>query len=222
MTPTCATTTPRSSPGLIEQSHPAGLMTAYNAINGTPVAANTYTVNTLARDTYGFRGYVTSDCGGIKTTYANPPAGHDWAPPGFTTDSGDATAIWTNTATGAKISGGWPGGAGVLRCGAGTVRFELLRQENKLQYIQAAINAGVLSVGVIDQALVNCSPMRIADGRVRPGRAGRLHQDHQGADPEPGAPGAGRAVAEQSLVLLKNDTLAGNRPAAAAGRPDAS
>ena len=43
---------------LIQNDHVAGLMTSYNAINGTPGAVNTYTVNDLAQRTYGFSGYI--------------------------------------------------------------------------------------------------------------------------------------------------------------------
>jgi len=71
---------------LIEKSHVAGLMTSYNAINGTPSAANTYTTNQIAQRTYGFGGYITSDCGAVGTTYQSFPTGHDWAPPGWSTD----------------------------------------------------------------------------------------------------------------------------------------
>src|SRR5450756_469189 len=45
---------------LIENSHVSGLMTSYNAINGTPAPADTYTVNQLAQRTYDFSGYITS------------------------------------------------------------------------------------------------------------------------------------------------------------------
>ena len=92
-------------------------MTSYNAINGTPAVADTYTVNQLAQRTYGFDGYITSDCGAIGTTYQNPPGGHDWAPPGWTTDNQGSNSTWTNTATGAKVSGVAGGQAYALRAG---------------------------------------------------------------------------------------------------------
>lgn len=39
---------------LVEDSHVAGLMTSYNAINGTPSPADTYTTDALAQRTWGF------------------------------------------------------------------------------------------------------------------------------------------------------------------------
>ena len=47
-------------------------MTSYNAINGTPSLADTYTANQLAQRTYGFDGYITSDCGAVGTTTRLP------------------------------------------------------------------------------------------------------------------------------------------------------
>lgn len=41
------------------------LMGAYNAINGVPCCANHFLLTDLLREQWGFRGYVTSDCGAI-------------------------------------------------------------------------------------------------------------------------------------------------------------
>ena len=41
------------------------IMTAYNAVNGTPVSASKFLVDTIARRTYGLDGYITGDCGAI-------------------------------------------------------------------------------------------------------------------------------------------------------------
>lgn len=41
------------------------IMTAYNAVNGIPVSASRFLVDTIARKTYGLEGYVTGDCGAI-------------------------------------------------------------------------------------------------------------------------------------------------------------
>ena len=40
-------------------------MTAYSAVNGIPVSASKFLVDTIARKTYGMDGYVTGDCGAI-------------------------------------------------------------------------------------------------------------------------------------------------------------
>ena len=40
-------------------------MTAYGAVNGVPMSASRFLVDTIARKTYGMEGYVTGDCGAI-------------------------------------------------------------------------------------------------------------------------------------------------------------
>jgi hypothetical protein len=81
---------------LTEDSHVSGVMTSLNAINGTPAMVDTYTDNQVAQRTYGFDGYTTSDCA-LSNVYRTAPNGHNWAPPGWTTDGQDQGATWTKT-----------------------------------------------------------------------------------------------------------------------------
>src|SRR5450830_655946 len=120
---------------LIENSHVAGLMTSYNAINGTPAPADTYTVNQLAQRTYGFSGYITSDCGAVGDIYSS----HNWAPPGWITDGKGGNATWTNIATGATVSGAAGGQAMALRAGTD---LNCTGDEATLANIEAAIAVG--------------------------------------------------------------------------------
>jgi beta-glucosidase len=64
---------------IIQQSHPGSIMSAYNEVNGTPSAADVQLIDTLARETFGFTGYFTSDCDAIYEIVA----GHHWQPPGY-------------------------------------------------------------------------------------------------------------------------------------------
>jgi beta-glucosidase len=50
---------------LIKEDNLPSIMTAYSAINGVPVSASKYLVDTIARKTYGLDGYITGDCGAI-------------------------------------------------------------------------------------------------------------------------------------------------------------
>lgn len=54
---------------LIEKVNLPSIMTAYNAVNGTPVSASGFLVDTIARKTYGLNGYVTGDCGAISDIF---------------------------------------------------------------------------------------------------------------------------------------------------------
>jgi beta-glucosidase len=66
---------------IIAQSHPGSIMSAYNEINGTPGPANVQLMQELARETFGFTGYFTSDCDAVYIMQA----GHHWVPPNSTT-----------------------------------------------------------------------------------------------------------------------------------------
>ena len=44
----------------------SGMMCSYNAVNGTPSCANERIMNGFARESWGFEGYITSDCAAVK------------------------------------------------------------------------------------------------------------------------------------------------------------
>ncbi len=64
---------------IIQQSHPGSIMSAYNSVNDIPSPANVHLNDTLARQTFGFGGYLTSDCDAVYEIYH----GHHWQPPGY-------------------------------------------------------------------------------------------------------------------------------------------
>jgi beta-glucosidase len=64
---------------IIQQSHPGSIMSAYNSVNNIPSPANIHLIDTLARQTFGFGGYFTSDCDAVYEIYH----GHHWQPPGY-------------------------------------------------------------------------------------------------------------------------------------------
>ena len=64
---------------IIQQSHPGSIMSAYNSVNNIPAPANVHLNDTLARQTFGFGGYFTSDCDAVYEIYH----GHHWQPPGY-------------------------------------------------------------------------------------------------------------------------------------------
>lgn len=121
---------------IIENAHAAGVMSSYNSINGVPAVTNNLTLNVLLRRTFGFVGYVTSDCGAVGTIYRsddpnNPLAaspstsalatsGHDWTPAGWMSNHGDQAALWTKDGSPlTTISGRAGAEAWSLRTGTG-------------------------------------------------------------------------------------------------------
>ncbi len=64
---------------IVKKTDVQSLMTAYSHVNGVPAALNVYILDTLLRQTWGFSGYVVSDCDAVSTIarhqYINPFTG---------------------------------------------------------------------------------------------------------------------------------------------------
>ncbi|WP_211268897.1 glycoside hydrolase family 3 C-terminal domain-containing protein [Actinoplanes subtropicus] len=191
--------------GLIADANVSGLMTSYNAINGTPAPADTYTANLLAQRTYGFTGYTTSDCGAVGDIYL--PSSHNWAPPGWTTTSTGGQTTWANATTGQRVSG--PAGAQAYALRAGT-QLNCTGGEYTLENIQEAIEAGVLSEGVLDNALVHVFTVRMRTGEFDPPAQVPYTRITKDVIESPQHQQLATEVADNSLVLLKNDTVPGS------------
>jgi beta-glucosidase len=185
---------------LIEDSHVAGLMTSYNAINGTPSPADTYTADAIARRSYGFDGYVTSDCGAVSDIWN--PGSHNWAPPGWTTATSGGRTVWTQTATGKQVPGPAGGQAYALRAGTDV---NCTGDDATLSNIQAAIQSGVLSEGIVDQALVHLFTVRMRTGEFDPPSKVPYTKITKDQIESPAHQALARTVADNSIVLLKND-----------------
>ncbi|HLP06521.1 MAG TPA: glycoside hydrolase family 3 C-terminal domain-containing protein [Opitutaceae bacterium] len=54
---------------LVREAKVAGVMSAYNAINGVPASASHFLLTELLRQRWGFDGYVVSDCDAIRDIY---------------------------------------------------------------------------------------------------------------------------------------------------------
>ena len=185
---------------LIEDAGVSGLMTSYNAINGTPSPADTYTTDAIARRAYGFDGYVTSDCGAVGDVWN--PGSHNWAPPGWTTSTVGGRTVWTQTSTGKQVPGPAGGQAYALRAGTD---INCTGDEATLSNIQAAIQAGVLSEGIVDQALLHLFTLRMRTGEFDPPSKIAYTKITKDQIESPAHQALARSVAANSLVLLKNE-----------------
>ncbi|ACU73743.1 glycoside hydrolase family 3 domain protein [Catenulispora acidiphila DSM 44928] len=190
---------------LVEDSHVAGLMTSYNAINGTPSPADTYTTDALAQRTWGFDGYITSDCGAVGDVTAS--SSHDWAPPGWTVSVVNGTSTWTNTATGVQVPADAGGQAYALRAGTDA---NCTGGDATLGNIEAAIKAEILSEGVIDHALVQLFTVRMQTGEFDPANKVAYTRITKAQIQSPEHQALAEKVAANSLVLLKNDPMPGS------------
>jgi beta-glucosidase len=64
-------------------AHPAGVMCAYNRINGDYACENDFTLNKVLKRDWGFKGFVLSDWEGTHSTVKAALAGLDMEQPGF-------------------------------------------------------------------------------------------------------------------------------------------
>ncbi|HEX4309153.1 MAG TPA: glycoside hydrolase family 3 C-terminal domain-containing protein [Acidobacteriaceae bacterium] len=76
----------------ITEAHADSIMCAYNAIDGVPACANTMLLRHHLYDDWGFRGFVTSDCGAISDFYSQN--GHHYSP-----DDAHASAVAVKAGT---------------------------------------------------------------------------------------------------------------------------
>jgi beta-glucosidase-like glycosyl hydrolase len=185
---------------LVQNAHVSGVMTSYNAINGTPAPADTYTVDELLQATYGFGGYTTSDCGAVGDVYSS--GAHNWAPPGWTTNG----TTWTNSSTGRQVPAAAGGQAFALRAGT---QLNCAGGELTPQNIDAAISLGLLSPGVIDGALTKLFTVRMETGEFDPASQVAYTRITKDQIESPAHQALAEKVAAQDLVLLQNDDVAG-------------
>ena len=61
---------------LIEDENLPSIMSSYNAVNHIPTTAGNFYIDTLARRTYGMKGYVTGDCSAVQDLFD----GHYYVP----------------------------------------------------------------------------------------------------------------------------------------------
>lgn len=54
---------------LIEKDKLTSIMSSYNAVNGVPTSASKLYLDSIARRTYGLKGYITGDCASIEDIY---------------------------------------------------------------------------------------------------------------------------------------------------------
>ncbi len=194
---------------IIAQSHPGSIMSSYNEVNGIPSPANVQLSQELARETFGFGGYFTSDCDAVYIMQA----GHDWVPPNSSTPVNQYTrSAYANSA------------GEDLDCNAGyhdsydygnTIPTALSQQIQTL--------TDTYNIGDVDTSVVRLFTARIETGefdaesevpwvaraRAELGGTTWVNSDANHAITEtPQRLEQAQRSADQSLVLLKNSPVA--------------
>jgi beta-glucosidase len=170
----------------IVEGKAGSIMCAYNAINGEPACANQYLLQDQLRGKWGFQGYVVSDCDAVRDVAAN----HRYRP---------------TQAQGAAIS--------VIRgmdneCVTFTSRFG---EPVEKAYIDA-VQQGYLPENTLDTSLIRLFTARIKLGMFDPpDMVPYTKIDEKELDSAEHRAQA-RKLADESMVLLKNDGLLPLKP----------
>jgi beta-glucosidase len=162
------------------------VMCAYNAINGQPACANQYLLQDQLRGKWGFEGYVVSDCDAVRDVAAN----HRYR---------------STQAQGAAIS--------VIRgmdneCVTFTSRFG---EPVEKAYIDA-VQQGYLPESTLDTALIRLFTARIKLGMFDPPDMVPYTKIDEKELDSAEHRGLARKLANESMVLLKNDGVLPLKP----------
>lgn len=157
------------------------LMCAYNAVDGLPSCASSPLLTKKLRESWGFKGFVVSDCGAIADIYT--PHAH-----GLVKTPEQAVAVAIKAGTDLICDFGDQGTADPKT----TVR---------------AVNSGLLSESELDTALVRLFEARFKLGLLNSPN-NRPFKEISAKDYDtPEHRALAKKVAEESLVLLKNNGL---------------
>jgi beta-glucosidase len=159
-------------------------MCSFNAINGVPGCGNSYLMNDVLKNQWGFDGFVESDWAAVEEMRSCPPK---------TPDAEDC---------GHGVAGDGPSAAALaLNSGMDSEMTDTLLRDYGQQ---------LLSSGAISMKRLNDAVRRILRVKFRAGLFDHPFSPYQPADAEaqmlkPDAVAAAREAAEKSMVLLKND-----------------
>ncbi len=176
----------RAFKGVIQNTGVHSVMSSYNRVNEIPSAANEYLLTTLLRRTFGFTGYVTSDCGSIGNVIND----HKYQPAGWDkpVDGAGATAVCITAGNDLECGGVFKGNA------------------------VAAVQRGLMTEDDIDVALVRMFTARMETGEFDPAEMVPYRSEEYSWDNQISADdhtAVALQSAEEAVTLLKNEPAAG-------------
>jgi beta-glucosidase len=163
----------------IVQGRAGSIMCAYNGINGQPACANEFTLQRTLRGAWQFQGYVVSDCDAVRDIFS----GHHYRP-----SQPQASAISLERGMDNECTD-----------------FGEPRDDSDYTPFLTAVQQGYLSEGAIDTALVRLFTARIRLGMFDPPAMVPYARIPQSELDSPAHRRLALRLAEESMVLLKND-----------------
>ncbi len=155
------------------------IMCVYNSVDGVPGCANDKLMGHYLRDSWGFNGYVVSDCGAAANVFRADA--HHFAP---------------NAETGVAVS---------FRAGMDLICGDYRnRMSTERDGIVAAVKNGLLPESVIDQALRRLFSARIRLGMFDPPASVPYSKIKAADNDTPEHHAVALRMAKETMVLLKN------------------
>jgi len=195
---------------VIRSTDPGSIMSAYNEVNGVPSAANVHLIDTLARQTFGFDGYFTSDCDAVYTMDAK----EHWQPAGASgpVDQNSRVAYAQSAGEDLNCDQGYHDAAGYGQNIPSAIAQHITTQtglytENDVDVSLVRLFTARIELGEFDAE--NSVPW-VAAARKRLARGTWVNSDsNQAVTETPERLAMARTVADQSIVLLRNDPVGG-------------
>ena len=163
----------------IVEGHAGSIMCAYNGINGQPACANEFTLQHTLRGAWQFQGYVVSDCDAVRDIFN----GHHYRP-----SQPQASAISLERGMDNECAD-----------------FGEPRDDSDHTPFLTAVQQGYLSEGAIDTDLVRLFTARIRLGMFDPPALVPYARIPRSELDSPAHRRLALRLAEESMVLLKND-----------------
>lgn len=166
----------------VTEAKAGSIMCAYNSINGEPACANDFLLNDQLRGKWAFQGYVVSDCGAVVDIYRN----HHYKP-----TQPEASAVSLKRGMDNEcVDGG----------------FKVTDDHDYRAYVDA-VRHGVLKEADIDKSLVRLFTARIKLGMFDPPGMVPYTKISDSELSSTAHRELARKIAEESIVLLKNDGI---------------
>ncbi len=171
----------------VTEGHAGSVMCAYNAINGQPACANQFLLQDQLRGHWGFQGYVVSDCDAVVDIFT----GHHYRP-----TQAQSSAI--------SLERGMDNECADF--------FAKVKDDHDYKPFIDAVQQGYLSEAAIDRALVRLFTARIRLGMFDPPGLDPYNRIDESQLNSPEHRALARSLAEESMVLLKNDGVLPLKP----------
>jgi beta-glucosidase len=166
----------------VKEAHVEHVMTAYNGINGVPCSGNKWLLADVLRGRWGFKGYVTTDCGAMS----NMVDQHH-----YVKTPGEAIAAALD--------------AGVdMECGWFSAYPDIANN-----YLEGAVKQGLVSEAVVDRAVARILAARFKLGMFDPPDRVPYSKIVPNVVACPKHMALSRQLAKESMVLLKNSPVGG-------------